>query len=105
MYDVIIKNYSVSIKNPFNANEECDVYESKIGKKDNKSYLTFECGEDLIYEHYTLDDKYIIYKASKWTEHELSGDNVQIVIFYYCEANGEEQFHNYYIGRRVHCEI
>ncbi len=99
LYDVIIENYSESIKNPFNGNEECDVYESKLEKKDNKSYLTFKCGEYLIYEHYTLEDKYTIYKVSEWTEQKLTGDNVQAVTFYNYEVNGEEQFPNYHIEK------
>ncbi len=100
LYDTIKQGYSDRIESPFDSDEECDVYETRIKMYNNDTYLTMKCSNYLIYNQLTTAKKYKIYKVSDWTPERITGDNVQMVNFYNYEVDGKEQFPEYYIEKQ-----
>ena len=98
LYDAINLNYMKGLESPFDKENYCDEYESKIKMKDSRIYLTFKCSEYLIYDQPTTEE-YIIYKVSDWSEEPIEGNNVQATTFYNYTVDGVEQLDEYYIEK------
>ena len=98
LYDTIELDYLDELKNPFNHQETCDKYESKIEMADNKVYITFKCGEYYIFDQQTTEE-YTVYKVSEWTDQKLTGENVQTANFYNYTVNDVEILDKYYIEK------
>ena len=84
------KIYS-NIKNPFQGDTYCDSNKSKVEIKENKKYVTLECGNYLIYNQNSLGENYTIYQVSNWSlkKHEF---DKQRVGFYNYQQDGEKLF-------------
>ena len=52
------------VKNPFQGKKYCDSYNSKVEFKDDKKYVTLECGNYLIYQQDTLAKSFAIVISS-----------------------------------------
>ena len=90
------KLLKTSIKNPFEAGF-CDEGESKVEFISGKAYVTLKCGSYLI-EKSSLNDKSTmdIYTIGKWTDKEMTGEDVESKTLYNClDGNGKEMFDNY----------
>lgn len=98
LYDAIELGYLDELKSPFNHQETCDKYESKIEMMDRRVYITFKCGEYYIFDQQTTED-YTVFKVSEWTEEKLTGENVQAINFYNYTINDEEMLDKYYIEK------
>lgn len=96
LYDVINLGYDDRYNSPFNRNESCNTYESKIEMEERSIYITMRCSEYLIYKEVSTNDEFTIYKVSEWTDQKLTGSHVQTETFYNYTINGEEQFDTYY---------
>lgn len=99
LYDTINLSYSEELKSPFNQNDKCDIYESKIKMVNKSVYVTLKCSDYIIYNQLTTENEYKIYKVSEWTDEKLTGSNVQEATFYNYEVNGEEQLPTYYMEK------
>ena len=84
------KIYS-NIKNPFQGDIYCNPNTSKVEIKENKKYVTLECGNYLIYNQNFLDENYTIYQVSHWSLKKHNSDN-QSMDFYNYLQNGEKLF-------------
>ena len=84
------KIYS-SIKNPFQGDSYCKSNNSKVEIRDNKKYVTLECGNYLIYDQDSLDENYTIYQVSNWSSKKRKSDN-QSMKFYNYQYDGEKLF-------------
>lgn len=84
------KIYS-NIKNPFQGDTYCDSNKSKVEIKENKKYVTLECGNYLIYNQNSLEKNYTIYQVSNWSlkKHEIDNQRVE---FYNYQQDGEKLF-------------
>ena len=103
LYDAINLNYMKGIVSPFDRENYCDEYESKIKMKDARVYLTFKCSEYLIYDQPTTEE-YVIYKVSDWSAEPIEGNNVQTTSFYNYTIDGVEQLDDYYIEKEFLAE-
>lgn len=86
------------VKNPF-AEGECDMYESKIEISKDSKYLTFKCGDYIINKANIRENKYDIYKVTKWHEdatdknsksekvYNCTGDDGKLLFDDYLDAN------------------
>ncbi len=79
------------IKNPFQGDKYCDSYRSKVEIRDDKKYVTLECGNYLIYQQDSLKEPYTIYQVSNWSNVQ-SGFTNQIVDFYNYKKDGIDLF-------------
>ena len=79
------------IKNPFQGNKYCNPFTSKVEIKDNKKYVTLECGNYLIYYQDSSVTPYTIYQIGSWSSHKSSNDN-QIVTFYNYKQDDKDMF-------------
>ncbi len=79
------------VKNPFQGKKYCDSYNSKVEFKDDKKYVTLECGNYLIYQQDTLAKSFAIYQVDAWSDKKSKDDN-QTVTFYNYNKNGKKIF-------------
>lgn len=97
---LIDQGLSKKIKNPFFGKEEyCDIYESKITIRENKRFLSLQCGSYLIDEEYQTDAKFDIYLVSDWTTEQVKktkNSSVEQRTAYNYEEKGKEVFATYY---------
>lgn len=80
-----------NIKNPFQGDKYCNAYASKVVIKNNKRYVTLECGSYLIYQQDTSKTPYMIYQVSPWSTKEHKDDN-QSMVFYNYQKDGKNLF-------------
>ena len=92
LVDAIKYNHMSEATSPFNRNEKCDKFESKVIFDDNNNKkITIKCGKYLIFNEsgFGKVEDYTIYEVSKWTDEELIGGNVQTATFYNYSVNGK----------------
>ncbi len=102
LYDVIQNGYSEPLTSPFNSDEVCNPYESRIQVKDHIIYVTLRCSNYLIYNQSSTTDRFTVYKISDWTEEKIEGSNVQMTNFYNYEKNGVLQLPKYYVRKEFY---
>lgn len=96
LYDVISLGYDDRYASPFDKEQECNIYESKIEMEDRSIYISMLCSEYYIYRALSTEEDFAIYKVSEWTDQKLTGSNVQTATFYNYTVDGEEQLDKYY---------
>ena len=96
LYDVINLGYEDRYTSPFDPNQECNIYESKIEMEDRSIYISMLCSEYYIYRAQSTEEDFTIYKVTEWTDQKLTGSNVQTTTFYNYTVDGVEQFDTYY---------
>lgn len=96
--DAVDNAFMEHVPNPWNKSEYCDETESKLVSNHNKRFVTFKCGNYLIYNQNAEKDasEYVVYKVSAWKNEKLVGSNVQIENFYNVEVNGKPLYDQYY---------
>lgn len=88
---IIDKKLFSNIKNPFKGEKYCNPYQSKVVIKNNKKYVTLECGNYLIFEQDSLEKSYTIYQVGNWSSKKVAG-NVQKSVFYNYPNGNENVF-------------
>ena len=89
--DAIKHNHMDELTSPFNKNEKCDKYESKVIFDDNNNKkVTIKCSKYLIFNEsgFGKVEDYTIYEVSKWTDEELIGGDFQTATFYNYSVDG-----------------
>lgn len=89
--DAIKNHHMDELTSPFNKNEKCDKYESKVIFDDNNNKkVTIKCSKYLIFNEsgFGKVEDYTIYEVSKWTDEELIGGDVQTATFYNYSVDG-----------------
>ncbi len=92
MTTLIDQGLSKKIKNPFGGQEYCDIYESKLTIRENKRFLSLQCGSYLIDEEYQTE-------VSDWTTKQIKSKKKTVVetrTAYNYEEKGKEVFATYY---------
>ena len=91
LQSMIDDNSLSNIKNPFQGDKYCNTHTSMVVVKNNKKYVTLECGSYLIYQQDSLKTPYTIYQASPWSKKEHKNDN-QSMDFYNYQDGREKLF-------------
>lgn len=91
---LIDKKLLSNIKNPFQDSKYCNPYASKVFIKNNRKYVTLECGNYLIYEQDSLDYPYAIYQVGSWSSKEMEKE-YQKSVFYNYQVDGKMVFKEY----------
>ena len=92
LQELIDQKLSSSIKNPFKGGKYCDSLLSKVVIKNQKKYVTLQCGNYLIYNQDTLDKEFTIYQVGSWKKGNSDDDNVQVEDFYNLVEDGKNLF-------------
>lgn len=66
LWELIDKEISTDIESPFSKSNNCDIHNSYVEIKDNKTIVTLKCDDYLIYQTDLNKDKIIIYSVSDW---------------------------------------
>ena len=92
LQELIDQRLSSSIKNPFKGDKYCDSLLSKVVIKNQKKYVTLQCGNYLVYNQDTLDKDFTIYQVGSWKKGNSDDDNVQVEDFYNLVEDGKNLF-------------
>lgn len=102
LYYLLEKNADININNPFNKNEECDIYES-FAKTDGSKEVTLKCSNYLIN---SKNDKYTVFELGEWMEYSsvLENTDFETRLLYNYSKDGREMCSKYMIENEfVNC--
>lgn len=96
--DAVDNAFMEHVPNPWNKSEYCDETESKLVTINNRRFVTFKCGDYLIYNQNAEKEasEFIVYKVSSWQVDKMVGSNVQKETFYNVEVNGKPLYDQFY---------
>jgi hypothetical protein len=95
LVQLVDNGLSAKVKNPFEGEKYCDMYNSKVEIANNTKYVTLKCGDYYIYHHDINDDKYTIYKSNGWQDKKISNNDLRMMGYNYV-LNNKEAFNEYY---------
>lgn len=93
--DAIDENATKEIANPFSSEKYCDSYETKLEIINDNRYLTFKCGDYVIYKHQPGTGVYQIYKVGSWSEKIPETSVESMFVYNYYNDNGFLVFNEY----------
>lgn len=101
--NVVKKGFLGEVKNPLNASEECDMYESYVEVPEiNNKKVVMVCGN--YYLEGTQNSSYNLYEIGKWNEEKLENCNETTNLYNYTNKDGAVMLPEYvsqmaFIGR------
>lgn len=86
--DAIAEGEINYIINPFSTGEYCDPYETKLEVRNYDRYLTFKCGDYVIYKSNHDGVTLQMYKVDSWSEEMTDSDTETTFVYNYYDDDG-----------------
>ncbi len=91
LWELIDKEVLLDMKSPFSKSNRCDVNNSYVTFENNKSVVTLQCDNYLIYKTDLDKEKTVVYSVSDWmNDYPTTNDVVDKETLYNYEKNGKD---------------